>query len=89
MTIMIQTGDNPQQIKDINKFLTKKDHEGVRGKIIAVNKSANEAIMVCFHDSFDNDVKWGKLYLVREDIPEHYPELVRRVKEIPEGFNIL
>ena len=85
---MIQTGDNPQQIEDINKFLTKKDHEGVRGKLLATNKSGTDAIMICFHDSFDGDVKWGKLYLVHEDNPEHYPEMIKRVKEIPNGFTI-
>ena len=86
---MIEIGQNSQEIKEINKFLTKTDHEGVMGKLIATNESATEAIMICFHNSFDKDVEWGKLYLVREDNPEHYPELIKRVKEIPEGFNIL
>ncbi len=85
---MIETGQNPQEIQDINKFLTKKDHEGVRGKLLATNKQATKAIMLCYHTSFDGDVKWGNMYLVNETNPEHYPEMVKKVTNIPEDFNI-
>ena len=80
---MITIGDNPQKLKGINKFITKTEHEGLRGKILAIHISGTKAIILCMNTSFDGDCKWGNLYLIKEKDADSYPDLVKRVKEIP------
>lgn len=80
---MIKIGDEPQNRPNVNKFLTSKDHEGMRGTIIAIKEDGKEAIVLAQNSSFDKQVKWGRLYLVKEIKPEWYPEVVKQVTEIP------
>jgi len=67
MTIVI--GNNPENEPGINKYLSITWHEGLRGKIIGINKKSTEAVVICVTSSLDGDCEWGKLYLIEEINP--------------------
>ncbi len=77
----IKVGDNPQNLKGINKFLS--GNEGLRGRLIAIHKNEKEAIILCLNNSFNGSVEWGKLYLIKETNPKNYPEMIKKVSSIP------
>jgi len=80
---LIRIGENPQGKEGINKFLTRTEHEGLRGKILALNKDKTKAIILCLNTSFDCDCQWGRLYLIEEVDSEQYPLVVGVVDSIP------
>jgi hypothetical protein len=82
---MIKVGENPQKIKGTNKFISIKG-EGNRGVILALSEKHDQAIILATNSSFDGSVKWGHMYLIIESDPTEYPNLVKEVKFIPNGF---
>lgn len=82
---MIKVGQSPNG-GNINKFLTSIEHEGLRGTLLATNEDKTEGIILSGNTSFDGQCKWGYLYHVKETNPEHYPEVVKEVNNIPESF---
>ena len=82
---MINYKDSPE--KTLNKFLSK-EHEGMRGILIARNDEKTKAVMLAVNTAFDGSVSWGKMYLVHEKNPKQYPRFIREVKEIPKKMSI-
>ncbi len=83
----INIGDNPEGDELHNKFIDPKSGDGHRGLIVAWNKKRTEAIIEAKTTSATGgQVKAGKLFHVKEKKPDQYPEVVKEVKSIPEGF---
>lgn len=79
---MIHKGDNPENDIRLNKFIAPHG-DGVRGILIALHTDKKQAIILAMNSSLKGDVKWGEMYLVKEDSPEEYPKVVRRIGSIP------
>ncbi len=79
---MIKIGESPEDSKKLNKFIAKSG-DGMRGLVLAQTKNLKQAIILALNSSVKNDVKWGKLYLVKEKDKENYPEVVKQVEKIP------
>ena len=83
---MIEIGENPEGLRNINKFIDSKTHEGLRGKILAIHKSRKKAIILAMNQTLDNmSVQWGKMYLIEEINPDKYPMTKTIVSEIPKN----
>lgn len=86
---MITVGENPENDpSNGNKFIAP-GGEGQRGRVVALSNSKTEAIVLALNSSFKGDVKWGHLYLVREEDPEKWPVVDEEVTEVPDGFTIV
>lgn len=87
---MIEIGHNPEgDKKNGNKFISP-GGEGQRGTIIALSEKKTEAIVLALNSSFKGDVKWGRLYLIREEDPDKWPIVDEEVTAIPEtGFKVV
>lgn len=84
---MIEVGQSPNG-GNINKFISSIDHEGLRGKLLAVNEAKTEGVILSGNTSMDGQVKYGHIYHVKETNPEWYPEVVKEVNSIPNDFLI-
>ena len=80
---LIKMGENDRGYPGINKFHTKK-HEGMPGKMIAINKNSTKAVVIALATAIKGDVKWGKMYLVEEVNAGEYPIVVRNVSGVPD-----
>ena len=84
----------------VNKFLGRGDHrdceeghvglcgpEGHRGLLLARHTSGKEAVVLALTTSLSpgDGVRWGRLYLIREDRDDQYPRLVKRITMVPDG----
>jgi len=82
----IRVGENPEGIRGLNKFITT-DGEGHRGVILAISRNSKEAIVLALNGSRTGSVKWGELYLLREQDDKSYPKVVKKVDCIPPDGN--
>lgn len=80
----IRHNENPEGVSGVNKFLAKSG-DGLRGKILAINIDKREAIVLSMNSSMKGDVKWGKLYLIRETDQNEWPRVVKPVDAIPDN----
>ncbi len=80
---MIKIGENPEHNPKLNKFIAKST-DGQRGVILALHKNKKQAIILALNCSVAGDVKWGKLYLVKETKPGAYPTVAEEVYNIPD-----
>lgn len=85
----IQIGENPEGDPRMNKFISP-EGEGQRGVVLALSRDRKQAVIIALNSSTTGSVEWGRLYLVREGDPSHYPRVVKRVLEIPnaDGWHV-
>ena len=62
--------------------------EGMRGFLLSTNEDKTEGVVLALMGSFEGDVKWGRMYLVQEDDPDHHPRQIKQVRHIPENHNL-
>ena len=70
------------------KFIAKYG-EGMRGYLLSVNKDQTEGVVIALMDSFEGEVKRGRLYLIQEYDPTKHPNQEKEVKRIPNNHEIL
>ena len=61
-------------------------HDGkeiVRGRVLAIRKSEDEAIILAITSSSNNSVTKGLLYLIKQSAVSPFPEIVKEVRGIP------
>ena len=83
---MISFDDSPEG--NCCKYIATKG-EGMRGFLLSINEDKTEGVVLSFQDSFEGDVKFGKLYLIIEMNPEQYPMQHKEVRSIPRNHVIL
>lgn len=80
--MVIKIGASPENDGLYNKFIAPCG-DGQRGRIVALHKNKEEAIILALNSNVKNDVCVGSLYLIKEYNSEHYPIVVKKVNCVP------